>query len=143
MPKAALKVGGWHAPTQEQKPIHPGWYESTTWDPHRKDGFMPSPIRTFWDGKQWLWTPLGEVCKFQKRSWRGTTNREALPTTMTASKNGNIELVRVVDRDDKNGTLAYCDFDNKRLRYLFPSNKLVKEVRTSKEGEDFIKGRIK
>lgn len=103
MQEAALKHGPWHPPTKAQKPVHVGEYDSTTWDPHRKDGFMPSPIRTYWDGKQWLWEKGGLPCKFQERSWRGSTqvNEKAQlnnETTIIASKGGVIELVEVVER---------------------------------------------
>lgn len=103
MQSPALTLGGWHAPTQDQKPVHIGLYDSTTWDPHRKDGFVPSPIQTYWDGKQWLWQKGGEPCKFQERSWRGQqeVNPEAQmagKTTIIASQGGTIELVRVVKR---------------------------------------------
>lgn len=105
MSNTALNVGGWHAPTKEQKPVYIGEYESTTWDPHRKGGFVPSPIRTYWDGKQWLWQQGGVPCKFQDRSWRGVleVNPEAQmmgETTIIASKGGTMELVQVVERFD-------------------------------------------
>ena len=75
MQSAALNIGPWHPPKKDQKPVHRGFYDSTTWNPHRKDGFMPPPIRTYWDGTQWLWQKDGVPCLCQDRSWRGVTQK--------------------------------------------------------------------
>ena len=115
------EFGPWHPPTDDQKPVYIGFYDSTTWDPHRKDGFVPSPIRTYWDGKQWSWQKGGEPCHFQARSWRGSTKvngfaQLANKTTLLASQGGTLEIVEVVLRIP--GELQYRSIGESQIKIL-------------------------
>lgn len=143
MQETALIAGPWHPPTQDQKPVFVGYYDSTTWNPNRKDGFMPPPIRTFWDGKQWLWHRAGEPCKFQDRSWRGADSvcqENRSMTTLIAHRGGTIELVFVLERSKLDVLVRSMDTERPTERLIKKlGNQHWKEFSNVNDATDWIK----